>query len=180
MSPNPWGSNCRRWKYRETQSHILPKSCLGTGKNKRRKVVTLGKILVLDPAPPWIHRALITAGCLWQHWLSDCHPCCGPSLHQITVQRIISFDLQEVKEEISMRSADQTRHIINFSPAYSHWTPLPSLLSLLGQIVIFATFQSKAWGVIVQYLDHTVEKCPTICYCYTLFPVSFEWTVQDK
>lgn len=149
--------------------------CLGVGENKRRKVGTLGKILALDPALRWKHSTLVAAGCLQQRWLPDCQPRCGPSLHQITAQCIISFDLREVKEEISMRSADQTRHIINFGPAYSHWTSLSSLLSLLGQIVIFATVQSKAWGGIAQYLACTVEKCPTICYYYSIFPVSFVW-----
>lgn len=106
--------------------------------------MTLGKIPLSDPVLPWKYRALVAVVCLKQCWLPELASLAGLSLHQITVQRIIHFDLQEVKEEISVRSADQTKHVINFIPAYSHRTSLLPLLSLLGQSVIFDTIQNKA------------------------------------
>lgn len=181
MSPMPWAATAGdgstgKHNYKYCLGHVFG----GWGELKEESN-DFGK----DPVA-WLSSALEILGthssCLLKPALATWpgEPCCGPSLHQIIVRCIIHFDLQEVKEEISVRCIDQTRHTINFIPAYSHWTSLLLLLSLLGQSVIFDTIQNKAWGSIAQCLDCIVEKCLTRGYYYSFFPVSFGWTVQGK
>lgn len=138
------------------------------GGHKMKKAVM--EFICRKASKPWKHREPKAAGYLIQCWLLDCELCCGLSPHRTTMQNIISFDLQEVKEEISMGSADQTRHVINFGPTHSHWASLLSLLSPIGWTAAFSTDHSKAQGSRMQYLGCTLEKCTTMYYCYCLFP----------